>query len=129
MLWRRCSNVLTTSKSDVVTMSETDAGTTLIFDRATTLWQRQRRCASWDKTLLIHPTLAKLAEDRITANTISRNFIFQIPFSANIFSFLTTDHYFCLLDIHSQLFWLGSPLQDYSSPLNFQNRIKPIQNH
>ena len=44
MLWRRCSNVLTTLESDVVTTSETDVGTTLIFDRATT---SQRRCASW----------------------------------------------------------------------------------
>ena len=32
----------------LLTTSETDIGTTLIFDRATTLWQcQQRRCASW----------------------------------------------------------------------------------
>ena len=37
MLQQRCCNVLITSESDVVTKSETDVGTTLIFDRATTL--------------------------------------------------------------------------------------------
>ena len=36
-LQQRYDNVLKTSGSDVVTMSETDAGTTLIFDRVTTL--------------------------------------------------------------------------------------------
>ena len=42
MLWGRYSNVLTTPESDVVTPLETDVGTTLIFDRATMLWQRQQ---------------------------------------------------------------------------------------
>ena len=44
-LQQRCGNVLITSESEVVTTSETDFGTTLIFDRTRTLWQRQeRRC-------------------------------------------------------------------------------------
>ena len=44
-LQQRCGNVLITSESDAVTTSETDIGTTLIFDRVTTLWQcQQRRC-------------------------------------------------------------------------------------
>ena len=44
-LQQRCGNVLITSESNVVTTSETDVSTTLIFDRVTTLWQRQqRRC-------------------------------------------------------------------------------------
>ena len=48
-LQQYCGNVLIMSESDFVTTSETDVGTTLIFDRVTTLWQRQqRRCASWD---------------------------------------------------------------------------------
>ena len=42
-LQQRWGNALTTLKSDVVTTSETDVGTTLIFDRATKLWQRQQR--------------------------------------------------------------------------------------
>ena len=42
-LQQRCGKVLITSVSDVVTTSETDVGTTLIFDRAKTLWQRQQR--------------------------------------------------------------------------------------
>ena len=47
MLWRRCSNVLTTLESDVVTTSETDVGTThfrpchnVVTTSTTTLWQR-----------------------------------------------------------------------------------------
>ena len=36
-LQQRYGNVLITSQSDVVTTSETGFGTTLIFDRATTL--------------------------------------------------------------------------------------------
>ena len=52
-LQQRYDNVLKTTGSDVVTMSETDAGTTLIFDRVTTLWQRQqRRCDNVDTTSL-----------------------------------------------------------------------------
>ena len=44
-LWQRGGNILKTSESDVITTSEPDVGTILIFDRATTLWQRQqRRC-------------------------------------------------------------------------------------
>ena len=43
MLWQRCSNVVATWEIDVVTTSETDVGTTLIFYRATTLWQRLQR--------------------------------------------------------------------------------------
>ena len=43
MLWQRCSNVVATWEIDVVTTSETDIGTTLIFYRATTLWQRLQR--------------------------------------------------------------------------------------
>ena len=45
VLQQRCGNVLITSESDAVTTLETVIDTTLIFDRATTLWQRQqRRC-------------------------------------------------------------------------------------
>ena len=36
-LQQHCGNVLATSESDAVTTSENGAGTTLIFDRATTL--------------------------------------------------------------------------------------------
>ena len=44
-LQQRCGNILITSESNIVTTSETDVGATLIFDRATTLSQRQqRRC-------------------------------------------------------------------------------------
>ena len=44
-LQQRCGNVLIRSESDDVTTLETDVGTTLIFDGATTLWQRQKwRC-------------------------------------------------------------------------------------
>ena len=43
MLWQRCSNVVATWEIDVVTTSETDVGTTLIFYRTTTLWQRLQR--------------------------------------------------------------------------------------
>ena len=44
-LQQRCDNVLITSESDVVAKSENDIGTTLIFDRVLTLWQRQQwRC-------------------------------------------------------------------------------------
>ena len=44
-LQQRFGNVFITSESDVVTTSETDVSTFLIFDRVTTLWQRQqRRC-------------------------------------------------------------------------------------
>ena len=43
MLWQRCSNIVATWEIDVVTTSETDVGTTLIFYRATTLWQRLQR--------------------------------------------------------------------------------------
>ena len=54
-LQQRYDNVLKTSGSDVVTMSETDAGTTLIFDRVTTLWQRWHNVAvptGWAVTFL-----------------------------------------------------------------------------
>ena len=43
MLWQRCSNAVATWEIDVVKTSETDVGTTLIFYRATTLWQRLQR--------------------------------------------------------------------------------------
>ena len=43
MLWQRCSNAVAPWEIDVVTTSETDVGTTLIFYRATTLWQRLQR--------------------------------------------------------------------------------------
>ena len=44
-LQQYCGNVLITSKSNAVTTSETNVGTTLIFGRNTTLWQRQQlRC-------------------------------------------------------------------------------------
>ena len=42
-LQQRCGNVLITSESEFVTTLETDVRTTLIFDRATTLWQHQQR--------------------------------------------------------------------------------------
>ena len=52
-LQQRCGNVLISSESNLVTTSETDVGTTLIFHRATTLWQRQQgRCDNVVTTLL-----------------------------------------------------------------------------
>ena len=56
VLWQLCGNVLISSESNVVTTSETDVSTTVIFNRATKLWQRQQRrgttlsqcrCANW----------------------------------------------------------------------------------
>ena len=46
MLWRRCSNVEATSwQRWRATLSQRQKLTTVIFDRAATLWQRQqRRC-------------------------------------------------------------------------------------
>ena len=68
-LQQRCGNILITSESNAVTTSETDVGTNLIFDRATTLWQRQqRRCDNVITTSLCQ--LGYLSQNRFSLDLI-----------------------------------------------------------
>ena len=68
-LQQRCGNVLITSESNAVTTSETDVGTTLIFDRATTLWQRQKRRCDIDITTSLCQ-LGYLSQNRFSVDLI-----------------------------------------------------------
>lgn len=67
MLRRRCSNVVTTSDSDVITTSETYVASTLILGRATTLWQRQ----PWRFDNVVTKSLCQLVTQRFLSKAVS----------------------------------------------------------
>ena len=74
-------------------------------------------------TFVMHPTLAKLAENRITVYTFTSNQTKKIPFFPNLsnlsktfLALLATDHYFHLFYIYSQPCKLTAPFQASSDP-------------
>ena len=44
----------------------------------------------------MHPAIAKLAKDGITANILHTNSTKKLSFYSNLFRVFTTNHYFCL---------------------------------